>query len=76
MSGSSGKKGNGNIAAFIYQNNDGSVSLLKVGIIAAAVAYTYFYNTMFLLALFEIFILFYFIVMVWRLSTGLLTSKA
>ena len=69
------KKGNGSIMAILYKDADGNVSWLKVGIIAAAVAYTLVFNPFFLLALFEIAILLYFVIALWKICMGLLTDQ-
>lgn len=69
------KAGNGNVIGFMYQNGDGSISFVKVGLLAAVVAYTWFYNPMFLMAMFEIFIILYLFVCMWKIATGLLSPK-
>ena len=65
-----------NMGMILWRNADGSLSYGKIGIIAAAVAYTVLWNPWFLLGMFEIFIILYFIYAAWRIVTSMMKSEA
>lgn len=65
-----------NMGMILWRNNDGSLSYGKIGILAAIVAYTVFFNPWFLLGVFEIFILFYALYMIWKIVTTMGKTEA
>lgn len=65
-----------NMGMILWRNNDGSLSYGKIFILAAIVAYTVFFNPWFLLGIFEIFILFYALYMIWKIVTTMGKTEA
>lgn len=65
-----------NMGMVLWRNADGSLSYGKIDIIAAAVAYTVLWNPWFLLAMFEIFIIGYFLVAFWKIISNMMKTQA
>lgn len=68
------EKTNGDILAYAYRKPNGEISFVKIGILVAIAAYTFVYNPMFLLFLFEVFIIMYAFLMFWKIGNSLLLN--
>lgn len=57
---------NGALSTIFIRNADGEISYGKIGILVAIAAYTVIFNPMFLLGMFEIFIILWLIIGMWK----------
>ncbi len=73
MSTSSSK--NGALSTIFIRDRNGEISYGKVGILAAIVAYTVIFNPMFLLGMFEIFIILWLLIGMWKWISSSMTSS-
>lgn len=73
MSTSSSK--NGALSTIFIRNRNGEISYGKVGILAAIIAYTVIFNPMFLLGMFEIFIILWLLIGMWKWISSSMTSS-
>lgn len=71
MSTSSSK--NGALSTIFIRDRNGEISYGKVGILVAILAYTVVFNPMFLLGMFEIFILLWLLIGMWKWITSSMT---
>lgn len=71
MSTSSSK--NGALSTIFIRDRNGEISYGKIGILVAIVAYTFVFNPMFLLGMFEIFIILWLLIGMWKWITSSMT---
>ena len=65
---------NGALSTIFIRNANGEISYGKIGILAAIVAYTVIFNPMFLLGMFEIFIILWLIIGMWKWISSSMSS--